>query len=75
MLLKKLSVKITKEFQDITIEPKYNYVDGILAAISLDYRQIQQWEHYKTNIEPYILNSIQQFVRSLPNDLFLQTYL
>ena len=74
MLLKKLSVKITKEFQDISIEPKYNYVDGILAAISLDYRQIQKWEHYKTNIEPYILNSIQQFVRSLPNDLFVQTY-
>ena len=74
MLLKKLSVKITKEFQDISIEPKYNYVDGILAGISLDYRQIQKWEHYKTNIEPYVLNSIQQFVRSLPNDLFVQTY-
>ena len=49
-------------------------MDGILAAISLDYRQIQKWEHYKTNIEPYILNSIQQFVLSLPNDLFVQTY-
>lgn len=74
MLLKKLSDKITKEFQDISIEPKYNYVDGILAAISLDYRQIQKWEHYKTNIEPYVLNSIKQFVLSLPNDLFVQTY-
>ncbi len=74
MLLKKLSDKIEKEFQDISIEPKYNYVDGILAAISLDYRQIQKWEHYKTNIEPYVLNSIQQFVLSLPNDLFIQTY-
>ena len=39
MLLKKLSDKIEKEFQDISIERKYNYVDGILAAISLDYRQ------------------------------------
>jgi len=74
MLLKKLSDKIEKEFQDISIEPKYNYVDGILAAISLDYRQIQKWEHYKTNIEPYVLISIQQFVLSLPNDLFVQTY-
>lgn len=74
MLLKKLSDKITKEFQDISIEPKYNYVDGILAAISLDYRQIQKWGHYKTNIEPYVLNSIRQFVLSLPNDLFVQTY-
>ena len=74
MLLKKLSDKIEKEFQDISIEPKYNYVDGILVAISLDYRQIQKWEHYKTNIEPYVLNSIQQFVLSLPNDLFVQTY-
>jgi HAD superfamily hydrolase (TIGR01484 family) len=74
MLLKKLSDKIEKEFQDISIEPKFNYVDGILAAISLDYRQIQKWEHYKTNIEPYVLNSIQQFVLSLPNDLFVQTY-
>ena len=74
MLLKKLSAKITKEFQDISIEPKYNYVDGILAGISLDYRQIQKWEHYKTNIEPYVLNSIQQFVLSLPNDLFVQAY-
>lgn len=74
MLLKKLSDKIEKEFQDISIEPKYNYVDGILVAISLDYRQIQKWEHYKTNIEPYVLTSIQQFVLSLPNDLFVQTY-
>lgn len=74
MLLKKLSDKIEKEFQDISIEPKYNYVDGILVAISLDYRQIQKWEHYKTNIEPYVLISIQQFVLSLPNDLFVQTY-
>jgi len=74
MLLKKLSDKMEKEFQDISIDPKYNYVDGILAAISLDYRQIQKWGHYKTNIEPYVLNSIQQFVLSLPNDLFVQTY-
>lgn len=74
VLLKKLSDKIEKEFQDISIEPKFNYVDGILAAISLDYRQIQKWEHYKTNIEPYVLHSIQQFVLSLPNDLFVQTY-
>lgn len=74
VLLKRLSDKIEKEFQDISIEPKFNYVDGILAAISLDYRQIQKWEHYKTNIEPYVLNSIQQFVLSLPNDLFVQTY-
>ncbi|MGB8160899.1 MAG: HAD-IIB family hydrolase, partial [Nitrososphaeraceae archaeon] len=74
VLLKRLSDKIEKEFQDISIEPKFNYVDGILAAISLDYRQIRKWEHYKTNIEPYILNSIQQFVLSLPNDLFVQTY-
>jgi hydroxymethylpyrimidine pyrophosphatase-like HAD family hydrolase len=74
ILLKKLSDKIEKEFQDIIIEPKYNYVNGILAAISLDYRQIQKWGHYKTNIEPYVLNSIQQFVLSLPNDLFVQTY-
>ena len=74
MLLKKLSDKIEKEFQDISIEPKYSYVDGILAAISLDYRQVQKWEHYKTNIEPYVLNSIQQFVLSLPNDLFVQAY-
>ena len=74
ILLKKLSDKIEKEFQEISIESKYNYLDGILAAISLDYRQIQKWEHYKTNIEPYVLNSIQQFVRSLPNDLFVQTY-
>jgi len=74
MLLKKLSDKIGKEFQEISIESKYNYLDGILAAISLDYRQIQKWEHYKTNIEPHVLNSIQQFVLSLPNDLFVQTY-
>ena len=74
VLLKRLSDKIEKEFQDISIEPKFNYMDGILAAISLDYRQIQKWEHYKTNIEPYVLNSIQQFVLSLPNDLFVQTY-
>ena len=74
VLLKRLSDKIEKEFQDISIEPKFNYVDGILAAISLDYRQIQKWEHYKTNIEPYVLISIQQFVLSLPNELFVQTY-
>ena len=74
VLLKRLSEKIEKEFQDISIEPQYNYADGILAAISLDYRQIQKWGHYKTNIEPYVLNSIQQFVLSLPNDLFVQTY-
>ena len=74
VLLRRLSDKIEKEFQDISIEPKFNYVDGILAAISLDYRQIQKWEHYKTNIEPNVLNSIQQFVLSLPNDLFVQTY-
>lgn len=73
--LRKLSDSIVKDFQDISIEQKFTYVDGILAAITVDYRHIQKWEHYKSNIEPHILKSIQKLANSSPaNDLFVQTY-
>lgn len=75
LLLKELGKKILDEFQGLKIEDKFTYIDRILAGVSIDYRHIQKWQQYKTNIEPQLTKTIRKFINSTePNDLFVQTY-
>jgi HAD superfamily hydrolase (TIGR01484 family) len=74
-LLSDLAGKVKSEFQDLSIESKFTYVDHMLAGITFDYRHLQKWERYKTNVEPELTKMIQRFIKSSsPNNLFLQTY-
>jgi hydroxymethylpyrimidine pyrophosphatase-like HAD family hydrolase len=74
-LLKELSNKIVREFQDIRVEHKFTHMGNMLAGITLDYRHIKKWSQYKTNIEPYIINLIRRFIKSsFPNKLHMVTY-
>jgi HAD superfamily hydrolase (TIGR01484 family) len=73
--LDEIENKVRNEFQGIKIGHKLTYLDHILAGITIDYRHIKKWEHYKTNIEPELKKKIQQIIKSSnSNSLFLQTY-
>lgn len=74
-LLEELVKNVKRDFQGLSIERKFTYIDRILAGITIDYRHFQNWEQYKINIEPELEKTIQRFIKSsLPNNLFLQTY-
>jgi HAD superfamily hydrolase (TIGR01484 family) len=73
--LDELGTMVLNKFQDVKIEHKITYLDKLLAGITIDYRHIQKWEQYKTNIEPELKKAILKFVGStVHNDLFVQTY-
>ena len=75
IILNDLGNIILSKFQDVKVEHKFTYVDKILAAISIDYRHLQKWEQYKTNIEPDLKKAVMKFIDSTaPNDLYVQTY-
>ena len=48
-----------------------------MAGLTFDYRHILKWEQYKTNIEPLVLQRINEFITmnslSIP-DIYIQTY-
>jgi hydroxymethylpyrimidine pyrophosphatase-like HAD family hydrolase len=73
--LDELGTMVLNKFQDVKIEHKITYLDKLLAGITIDYRHIQKWEQYKTNIEPELKKAVLKFVGStVHNDLFVQTY-
>lgn len=77
-ILEELSLMISKNFYDLKILRKYTYKEKILAGVSFDYRHLLKWEHYKSNIEPRIIDKIYEFIKkNLPqsNTLHIQTYL
>jgi len=73
--LEELAKLAADEFQDLSVEYKYTYVEKILAGITLDYRHLQKWQQYKSNIEPNLAKMIHKFSSLLPNKLHVQTYL
>lgn len=74
-VLNDLGEMVLSKFQDVKVEHKITYVDKILAGLSIDYRHIQKWEQYKTNIEPKLKKAILNFKEvNSPNDLYVQTY-
>ena len=76
-VLENLSSIIFKNFNDIKIIKKYTYREKLLAGISIDYRHLLNWENFKFNIEPRILDKIQEFIKinSLATNTFnIQSY-
>jgi HAD superfamily hydrolase (TIGR01484 family) len=76
-ILEDLSKYLTNRFNDIKIEKKYTFEEHILAGLTFDYRHILKWENYKTNIEPILLNKINEYfaINSLSFDsLNIVTY-
>jgi HAD superfamily hydrolase (TIGR01484 family) len=75
IILNDLGNMVLSKFQGLKVEHRFTYVDKILAAISIDYRHLQKWEQYKTNIEPNLKKAVVKFIDSnAPNDLYIQTY-
>ena len=77
-ILEELSLMISKNFYDLKILRKYTYKEKILAGVSFDYRHLLKWEHYKSNIEPRIIDKIYEFIKKnspQTNTLHIQTYL
>ena len=77
-ILEELSLLISKNFYDLKILRKYTYKEKILAGVSFDYRHLLKWEHYKSNIEPRIIDKIYEFIKKnspQTNTLHIQTYL
>lgn len=73
--LDELGTMVLNKFQDVKVEHKITYLDKLLAGITIDYRHIQKWEQYKTNIEPELKKAVLKFIDStVSNDLFVQTY-
>ena len=77
-ILEDLSSIISQNFQDIKILKKYTHKEKLLAGVSFDYRHLLKWESYKINIEPRIIDKIDEYIKiNLPpnNNLFIQKYL
>lgn len=77
IILENLSSYIEKRFDDIKIEKKHTFEEHILAGLTFDYRHILKWEYYKINIEPMLLQRINDFItiNSLSTEtLNIQTY-
>jgi len=77
IILADLPEYIKSRFEDIQIKKKYTFRDHILAGLTFDYRHILKWEQYKTNIEPLVLQRINEFItmNSLSiTDINIQTY-
>lgn len=73
--LDELGTMVLNKFQDVKVEHKITYLDKLLAGITIDYRHIQKWEQYKTNIEPELKKAVLKFIDStVSNDLYVQTY-
>lgn len=73
--LDELGTLVLNKFQDVKVEHKITYLDKLLAGITIDYRHIQKWEQYKTNIEPELKKAVLKFIDStVSNDLYVQTY-
>ena len=69
-ILEDLSVRIMDRFSDLRIEKKYTFKENILAGLTFDYRHLLKWENYKFNIEPIILNRINEYIKN--NSLYLK---
>jgi HAD superfamily hydrolase (TIGR01484 family) len=78
LLLEKLSLVISENFNGIKIFKKYTYRDKQLAGFSIDYRHLLNWENFKTLIEPRILDKITEFQKihtSRTDNFYIQSYL
>lgn len=76
-ILEDLSVRIMERFGDLKIEKKYTFKENVLAGLTFDYRHLLKWENYKSNIEPIILNRINEYIKnnsSHLNDINVKTY-
>ena len=76
-ILEDLSVRIMDRFSDLRIEKKYTFKENILAGLTFDYRHLLKWENYKSNIEPIILNRINEYIKNKSlhlNDINVKVY-
>ena len=77
VLLSSLAKEISQTFSDISIDYKYTSKERILAGITIDYRHLEDWQSYKTKVEPLLHEMIRQ-TKSEPSSsvskLFVETY-
>jgi len=76
-ILEDLSVRVMARFSDLRIEKKYTFKENVLAGLTFDYRHLLKWENYKSNIEPIILNRINEYIKNNSlylNDINVKTY-
>ena len=74
VLLTSLADEISQTFKEITVDHKYTSKERILAGITLDYRHIEDWLSYKTNLEPLLFQRIQQTKKSQPSSSASKLY-
>jgi HAD superfamily hydrolase (TIGR01484 family) len=76
-LLTSLGKEIAQTFSDVSINYKYTSKERILAGITIDYRHLEDWDSYKTKVEPLLYKRIQQTKsqRSTSiSELYVETY-
>jgi hydroxymethylpyrimidine pyrophosphatase-like HAD family hydrolase len=66
---------------DITIEEKYTSNREILIGLTIDYRHLEDWQSFKENKEPMVIETIQKSINanlalnsSSKNRPFIQVY-
>jgi len=78
VLLEKLSLLISENFNGIKIFKKYTHQDKQLVGFSIDYRHLLNWENFKSLVEPRIIDKIVEYQEKyIPrsDNFFIQSYL
>ncbi len=50
--------KISSKFEDLSIDRKLTFKNNLLAGVTIDWRHLDDWNLIKNEVEPYILNIV-----------------
>ena len=78
-LLSQLAEEIALLFDKVSIERKFTIDNKILAGITIDWRNVDDWESFKVKSEPQLMKTITQKQIELeqqvkPDSVHIQTY-
>ncbi len=77
ILLTSLAKEISQNFKELAVDHKYTSKERILVGITIDYRHLEDWLSYKTKLEPFLYEMIQQTKSQLSSSvskLYVETY-
>ncbi len=73
-LLSQLAEEIPSLFDKVSIERKFTVDKKMLAGITVDWRNIDDWESFKVKSEPQLRKTISEKRQDRPDGVHVQTY-
>jgi hydroxymethylpyrimidine pyrophosphatase-like HAD family hydrolase len=67
--------KISSELKDVSIERKLIFKSNLLAGITIDWRNLDDWNSIKKQVEPYIMEIVNNEInKKSEHPLYIQQY-